>query len=44
MKYLESLRDIANGAQKVVFLPYEASSVMGSLGGIKEMLSHVGVK
>jgi regulator of protease activity HflC (stomatin/prohibitin superfamily) len=37
-KYLESLASIAGGAQKVVFLPYEASSVMASLGGVKELL------
>ena len=37
-KYLESLSSIAAGAQKVVFLPYEASGVMGSLGGLKELL------
>jgi len=37
-KYLESLGSIATNAQKLVFLPYEASSVMASLGGIKELL------
>jgi regulator of protease activity HflC (stomatin/prohibitin superfamily) len=37
-KYLESLSNIASGAQKVVFLPYEASGVMASLGGLKELL------
>ena len=36
-KYLESLTTIATGAQKVVFLPFEAAGVMGSLGGVKEM-------
>src|SRR6266566_2709713 len=35
-KYLEALNQIASNAQKVVFLPYEASGVMASLGGIKE--------
>jgi len=38
-KYLESLTSIAAGANKIVFLPYEASGVMASLGGIKELLS-----
>ena len=38
-KYLETLTSIAGGAQKVVFLPYEASGVMGSLGGLKELLA-----
>ena len=38
-KYLESLVSIASGAEKIVFLPYEASGVMASLGGIKELLA-----
>jgi regulator of protease activity HflC (stomatin/prohibitin superfamily) len=38
-KYLESLTSIAAGAEKIVFLPYEASGVMASLGGIKELLT-----
>lgn len=37
-KYLESLGQIAGGAEKVVFLPYEAAGTMGSLGAMKEML------
>jgi regulator of protease activity HflC (stomatin/prohibitin superfamily) len=37
-KYLESLGQIADSAQKLVFLPYEASGIMASLGGIKELL------
>ena len=37
-KYLESLTSIAAGAQKIVFLPYEASGILASLGGIKELL------
>lgn len=36
--YLESLTAIAGNAQKLVFLPYEASGVMASLGGIRELL------
>jgi regulator of protease activity HflC (stomatin/prohibitin superfamily) len=36
-KYLESLGQIAQDADKTVFLPYEAAGVMSSLGGIKEM-------
>ena len=39
LKYLESLKDIAANAQKIVFLPFEASGIMSSLGGIKELLS-----
>ena len=36
--YLEALGQISNNAQKLVFLPYEASGIMASLGGIKELL------
>lgn len=38
-KYLDSLNLIAKGANKTVFLPYEASGVMGALGGLKELLT-----
>ena len=37
-RYLEALSAIATGAQKLVFMPYEASGVMASLGGIRELL------
>jgi regulator of protease activity HflC (stomatin/prohibitin superfamily) len=37
-RYLESLSAIAINADKLVFLPYEASGIMASLGGIKELL------
>jgi regulator of protease activity HflC (stomatin/prohibitin superfamily) len=37
-KYLEALGAIATDADKLVFMPYEASGVMASLGGVKEML------
>jgi regulator of protease activity HflC (stomatin/prohibitin superfamily) len=37
-RYLESLGSIATNAQKLVFLPYEASGIMASLGGIRELL------
>src|SRR4249920_2021183 len=37
-KYLEALNGIATGAQKLVFLPYEAAGVMASLGGMRELL------
>jgi len=36
--YLEALGQVATGAQKLVFLPYEASGIMASLGGMKELL------
>ena len=35
--YLDSLTSIATGAEKVVFLPYEASAALGSIGGIREL-------
>ncbi len=38
VKYIESLKDIAGGQDnKTVYLPYEATGVLGSLGGIKNM-------
>lgn len=36
-KYLESLNQIAQNANKTVFLPYEATGVMGALAGVKEL-------
>jgi regulator of protease activity HflC (stomatin/prohibitin superfamily) len=38
-KYLEALSAIATDADKLVFMPYEASGIMASVGGLKEMLS-----
>ena len=38
-RYLESLNLIAVNANKLVFLPYEATGVLASLGGIKDLLS-----
>ncbi len=37
IQYLESLKVVANGQASKVFLPYEASGVLGALGGIKEL-------
>lgn len=37
-KYIQMLQQVAQGEKtKTVFLPYEASNLMGSLGGIKEL-------
>ncbi|MGK5081799.1 SPFH domain-containing protein [Bdellovibrionota bacterium FG-1] len=36
-KYLDSLTQVATDANKIVFLPYEASAALASLGGIKEL-------
>jgi regulator of protease activity HflC (stomatin/prohibitin superfamily) len=41
--YLESLGQIAGNAQKVVFLPYEASAAISAIGGIKELWSNAAV-
>lgn len=39
MKYLETLGDITSGQNnKVIYMPYEATGVISSVGGIKEML------
>jgi regulator of protease activity HflC (stomatin/prohibitin superfamily) len=38
-RYMESLNAIAADADKLVFLPYEATGVLASLGGIKELLN-----
>jgi regulator of protease activity HflC (stomatin/prohibitin superfamily) len=37
-RYLESLTQIAEGANKLVFLPYEAAGVMGAIGGLRELV------
>jgi regulator of protease activity HflC (stomatin/prohibitin superfamily) len=38
-KYIDMMKNITNGENsKTVFLPYEATSIMGSIGGIKELL------
>jgi regulator of protease activity HflC (stomatin/prohibitin superfamily) len=37
-RYMETLGAVAADAQKIVFMPFEASGVMASLGGIKELL------
>jgi regulator of protease activity HflC (stomatin/prohibitin superfamily) len=42
MKYLESLEKIADGQATKVFLPIEASGVLGSLGSMREIWSRVG--
>ncbi len=37
-KYIEALKEFANGnSQKILFLPLEASSVIGAIGGISEI-------
>ena len=37
-KYIQALQDIATGNDtKTVYLPYEASNMMGAIGGIKDL-------
>ncbi len=38
IKYLESLQKIADGKATKVFLPYEATGILGSIAGIGELL------
>lgn len=42
MRYLESLKDISANSQKIVFLPFESSNIMGSLGAVKELFTDKG--
>jgi regulator of protease activity HflC (stomatin/prohibitin superfamily) len=39
LRYLDALPKIAQGAGTTLFLPAEASGVMGALGGLREMLN-----
>ena len=44
MKYLETLKSITEGEDnKVVYMPYEATGILSSLDGIKQMLNTTGV-
>ncbi|MBO7337120.1 MAG: SPFH/Band 7/PHB domain protein [Paludibacteraceae bacterium] len=41
-KYIQMMQELAEGDKtKTVYLPYEATNLMGSLGGIKEMFKEV---
>lgn len=44
IKYLEALQKIADGKASKVFLPYEASGILGSIAGIGELLKEKPVK
>ena len=37
LKSLETLKDVANGDANKVFIPYEATGMLGSIGSIKDM-------
>lgn len=40
VRYIDTLKEMVSGqGNKVVYLPYEATSLLGSLGGIKELLN-----
>ena len=40
IKYVEALKEIASGQQnKTVYLPFEATNMLGSIGGIKELFA-----
>ena len=41
VKYVEALKEIASGQQnKTVYLPYEATNMLGSIGGIKDLFKN----
>jgi regulator of protease activity HflC (stomatin/prohibitin superfamily) len=37
IRYIEAMKEMAGNGNKVVFMPYEAGGVMGSLGALKEL-------
>jgi len=40
IRYIEALKEMVTGANnKIIYLPYEATGVLSSLGGIREMLT-----
>ena len=40
MKYLESLKEITSGKyNKVAYMPYEATGILSSIDGIKQMFT-----
>ena len=39
LKSLEALKEVANGEANKVFIPFEATKALSSLGAIKEVLS-----
>ncbi len=42
IQYLDTLKEVANGTATKVFMPYEASGILGALGGIKELFKEGG--
>lgn len=42
LKYIEALKEMVSGKDnKVIYMPYEASAILGSLGSIKEMFNKI---
>jgi regulator of protease activity HflC (stomatin/prohibitin superfamily) len=42
VRYIEALKEMVSGKDnKVVYLPYEATGILSSIGGIKEMLAGI---
>ncbi|RMF56467.1 MAG: SPFH/Band 7/PHB domain protein [Calditrichaeota bacterium] len=42
LRYIETLKEMVSGKDnKVIYLPYEATGVLGSLGGIKDLFSQM---
>ncbi|MEA3226710.1 MAG: SPFH/Band 7/PHB domain protein, partial [Planctomycetota bacterium] len=42
VRYIETLKEMVSGKDnKVVYLPFEATGVLSSIGGIKDMLEGV---
>jgi regulator of protease activity HflC (stomatin/prohibitin superfamily) len=40
IRYIDTLKEMVSGKDnKVIYMPFEASNVLGSLGGIKELLN-----
>ncbi len=37
LKYIESLKEISDNPNKMVFMPYEATSLLSSIGSLKEL-------
>jgi len=45
LKYIQALQEIAaQKGEKVIFMPFETTAVLGSIGGIKELFKDVNVK
>ena len=39
IRYIDTLKDMVSGKDnKVIYLPYEATGILSSIGGIKELL------